>query len=71
MGGRYEDLLRETLKEQRPESFSRMLKEGTLNQFLKSQADQARHEKASLMRSGAMRDYEAEEIVIKDLLTLP
>jgi hypothetical protein len=69
--GRYEDLLREALKEQRPESFSRMLKNGELNQFLKIQADQARHEKAGLMRSGAMRDYEAEEILLKDLLIIP
>ena len=67
---RFAQMVKDYLRENYPEKYRQLRKENYLDQYCLDRAEQAYEEKESLMAAG-MRDYEANEIVIKDMLTIP
>ncbi len=67
---RFAQMVKDYLRDRDPEKYRQLRKENYLNQFCLERAEQAYEEKESLIQAG-MRDYEANEIVIKGLLTIP
>jgi len=67
---RFAQMVKDYMREKYPEKYRQLRKEKYLDRFCLDRAAQAYKEKESLMAAG-MRDYEANEIVIKDMLTIP
>jgi hypothetical protein len=68
--GRYAQMMMDHLEENEPEKYEALVEEDYLEQFCQSKGEQAQYEKESLMVTGFLRDHEAEEIVMKDFLTI-
>ena len=67
---KFAQMLKDYLKDREPKKYRQMIKEKYLTQYCLERAEDAYQEKESLVAAG-MRDDEANEIVIKDLLTIP
>ena len=70
MLNKFAKMVKEYLRDREPEKFRQLKKEKYLSQYCLDRAAQAYREKESLMAAG-MRDDEANEVVIRDLLTIP
>ena len=66
---RYATMVETYMKTEEPERYRQLIAENFLETFCQGRADQAQLEKESLMRSG-LADHEADEIVVKDMLTI-
>ena len=67
---KFAQMVKDYMRDKYPARYRQLIKDKYLNQFCQSRANQAYKEKAALIRFGMM-DFEADEIVIKDMLTIP